>query len=134
MAGPRTGPPTATTDPELEPEDHAVNKAQLVEAVKDQIGGSRKTATTAVEAVLDTIVRAVVEGEAVSVTGFGSIAAHDRAARISRNPQTGAEMHVPATRVLRFAPGRKFKDLASGRAPLPASGNAIRKAPKSPRP
>ncbi|MFJ9617813.1 HU family DNA-binding protein [Streptomyces noursei] len=110
-----------------------MNKAQLVEAVEDQIG-SRSAAATAVDAVLDAIVRAVVEGETVSVTGFGSFAARDRGARVGRNPRTGVEVHVPATRVVRFAPGRKFKDLVSGRAPLPASGNAFRKAGKSPRP
>ena len=110
-----------------------MNKAQLAEAIQDQIG-SRSAAANAVDAVFDAIVRAVVEGQTVTVTGFGSIAARDRAARIGRNPQNGAAVHLPATRALRFTPGRKFKDLVSGRAPLPASGYAIGKAPQSPRP
>ncbi|GAA1919976.1 hypothetical protein GCM10009753_60960 [Streptantibioticus ferralitis] len=110
-----------------------MNKAHLIEAIKDQVGG-RAAAAEAVDAVFDAIVRAVVAGQTVSVTGFGSIQARNRAARIGRNPQDGTAVHVPATRVLRFTPGRKFKDLVSGRAPLPPSGNAIRKAPKSPRP
>lgn len=114
-------------------EESPVNKAQLVEAVAAQIGGRAKAAT-AVDAVLDAIVRAVVAGDTVSVTGFGTLQANEREARFARNPQTGDRVKLPATRVLRFRPGAKFKDLVAGRQPLPASGNSIRKAPKSPRP
>lgn len=110
-----------------------MNKAQLVEAVAAQTGGRAKAAT-AVDAVLDAIVRAVVAGDTVSVTGFGSISARDVPARFARNPQTGDRVKVPATRALRFRPGAKFKDLVARREPLPASGNSIQKAPKTPRP
>ncbi|WP_254711235.1 HU family DNA-binding protein, partial [Streptomyces lunaelactis] len=103
-----------------------VNKAQLVEAVAPQTGG-RAQAVTAVDAVLDAIVRAVVAGDTVSVTGFGTLQARDRDPRIARNPQTGDEVKVPATRVLRFRPGARFKDLVVGRKPLPATGNSIQK-------
>jgi len=65
-----------------------VNKAQLVEAIADKVGG-RQQAAEAVDAVLDAIVRATVAGDRVSVTGFGSFEKVDRPARYARNPQTG---------------------------------------------
>nr|WP_197972609.1 HU family DNA-binding protein [Streptomyces gossypiisoli] len=110
-----------------------VNKAQLIEAVAPRTGGKRQ-ATAAVEAVLDAMVRAVVAGEAVSITGFGTLVPQARPARVSRNPQTGDEVKVAATRVVKFRPGTRFKDLVARRTPLPASGNSIQKAPKTPRP
>ncbi|CAM5416435.1 Integration host factor subunit beta [Streptomyces microflavus] len=64
-----------------------MNKAQLVEAIADKVGG-RQQAADAVDAVLDAIVRAVVAGDRVSVTGFGSFEKVDRPARKNaRNPQ-----------------------------------------------
>ncbi|GGO93890.1 HU family DNA-binding protein [Wenjunlia tyrosinilytica] len=106
-----------------------MNKAQLVEAVADQLG-SRKAAADAVDAVLDTIVRAVVAGDRVSVTGFGSFEKVDRPARYARNPQTGERVRVKKTSVPRFRAGQGFKDLVSGSKKLPKSGPSVKKAPK----
>jgi DNA-binding protein HU-beta len=110
-----------------------VNKAQLINAVAER-GGHRLTPTEAVETVLDVIVRAVVGGDHVSVTGFGSLVPHYRPARTAHNPQTGAKVQVGATRVPRFRPGVRFQDLVAGRAVLPTDGSCIQKAPKTPRP
>ncbi|MGW7572361.1 HU family DNA-binding protein [Streptomyces sp. NPDC054765] len=110
-----------------------MNKAQLIKAVADK-GGRSLTPKEAVETVLDVMVRAVVAGDPVSVTGFGSLVPHDRPAHTARNPQTGDEIQVPATRVPHFRAGARFKDLAAGRTAMPESGNCIRKAPKTPRP
>ncbi len=66
-----------------------MNKAQLVEAIADKLGG-RQQAADAVDAVLDAIVRATVAGDRVSVTGFGSFEKVDRPARYARNPQTAS--------------------------------------------
>jgi len=106
-----------------------VNKAQLVEAVAEQLGG-RRAAAEAVDAVLDTIVRAVTAGERVSVTGFGTFEKVDRSARFARNPQTGERVKVKKTAVPRFRPGQGFKDLVSGSKKLPKSGPSVKKAPK----
>ncbi|RAG82784.1 DNA-binding protein [Streptacidiphilus pinicola] len=106
-----------------------MNKAQLVEAVAEQLGG-RRAAAEAVDAVLDTIVRAVTAGDRVSVTGFGTFEKVDRAARFARNPQTGDRVKVKKTAVPRFRPGQGFKDLVSGSKKLPKSGVSVRKAPK----
>ncbi|WP_069815018.1 HU family DNA-binding protein [Streptomyces sp. TP-A0874] len=107
-----------------------MNKAQLVEAIADKLGG-RQNAADAVDAVLDAIVRAVVAGDRVSVTGFGSFEKVDRPARYARNPQTGERVRVKKTSVPRFRAGQGFKDLVSGSKKLPKSGEvSVKKAPK----
>ncbi|MEU6509438.1 MULTISPECIES: HU family DNA-binding protein [unclassified Streptomyces] len=107
-----------------------MNKAQLVEAIADKMGG-RQQAADAVDAVLDAIVRATVAGDRVSVTGFGSFEKVDRPARYARNPQTGERVRVKKTSVPRFRAGQGFKDLVSGTKKLPRGGEvAVKKAPK----
>ncbi|HEY8984821.1 MAG TPA: HU family DNA-binding protein [Streptomyces sp.] len=106
-----------------------MNKAQLVEAIADKVGG-RQNAAEAVDAVLDAIVRAVVAGDRVSVTGFGSFEKVDRPARYARNPQTGERVRVKKTSVPRFRAGQGFKDLVSGSKKLPKNDVAVKKAPK----
>lgn len=128
----RARPSTAVLQPvnRKEPE---VNKAQLVDAVT-QATGDRAHATLAVEAVLDAMVRAVVAGETVSVTGFGSLTPEMRPARTARNPQNGQPVELTARRVVRFRPGARFKQLVAGRRDMPDSGICIRKDPKTPKP
>ncbi|MFE9851295.1 HU family DNA-binding protein [Streptomyces sp. NPDC005576] len=106
-----------------------MNKAQLVEAIAEKVGG-RQQAADAVDAVLDAIVRAVVAGDRVSVTGFGSFEKVDRPARYARNPQTGERVRVKKTSVPRFRAGQGFKDLVSGSKKLPKNDVAVKKAPK----
>ncbi|MFG2829613.1 HU family DNA-binding protein [Streptomyces sp. NPDC048434] len=107
-----------------------MNKAQLVEAIADKLGG-RQNAADAVDAVLDAIVRSVVTGDRVSVTGFGSFEKVDRPARYARNPQTGERVRVKKTSVPRFRAGQGFKDLVSGSKKLPRGGEvSVKKAPK----
>jgi DNA-binding protein HU-beta len=106
-----------------------VNKAQLVEATADKLGG-RQQAAEAVDIVLDAIIRAVVAGERVSVTGFGSFEKVERPARYARNPQTGERVRVKKTSVPRFRAGQGFKDLVAGTKKLPRHDVAVKKAPK----
>ncbi|WP_053747960.1 HU family DNA-binding protein [Streptomyces sp. MMG1533] len=106
-----------------------MNKAQLVETIADKMGG-RQQAAEAVDAVLDAVVRAVVAGDRVSVTGFGSFEKVDRPARYARNPQTGERVRVKKTSVPRFRAGQGFKDLVSGSKKLPKGDIAVKKAPK----
>ncbi|MBW1601305.1 HU family DNA-binding protein [Streptomyces sp. JJ66] len=106
-----------------------MNKAQLVEAIQDKLGG-RQQAADAVDHVLDAIVRTVCAGERVSVTGFGSFEKVERPARYARNPQTGERVRVKKTAVPRFRAGQGFKDLVSGAKKLPKNDVAVKKAPK----
>ncbi len=106
-----------------------MNKAQLIEAIADKVGG-RQQAADAVDAVLDAIVRATVAGDRVSVTGFGSFEKVDRPARYARNPQTGERVRVKKTSVPRFRAGANFKELTAGQRKLPKNGCVVKKAPK----
>jgi DNA-binding protein HU-beta len=87
-----------------------MNKSELVQAVADATGESKAAADSAVNATLDAIVIAVAAGDKVQITGFGTFEPRDRAARTARNPQTGAEIAVPATTVPAFKAGKAFKD------------------------
>jgi DNA-binding protein HU-beta len=96
-----------------------VNKAQLIDAVAERLGGSKKDAVDAVDAVLDTITREVVSGTKISITGFGSFEKVDRPARMARNPRTGERVRVKKSSVPKFRAGQAFKDVVSGEKKLP---------------
>jgi DNA-binding protein HU-beta len=105
-----------------------VNKAQLIDRLSAQLG-SKKAATDAVEAVIDTVTRAVASGERVAITGFGVFEKVARPARTGRNPRTGAAVKIKKTSVPKFKPGQSFKDVVSGAKKLPkAAASAARSA------
>lgn len=106
-----------------------MNKAQLIEKVAESLG-SHPAAKEAVEVVLDVIVREVVAGGRVSITGFGALESVPVARRKRRNPMTGEMVMVKATRRVRFRAGQNFLDLTAGRKKLPKKGSAIKKALK----
>lgn len=87
-----------------------MNKGELIEAVARNTGESKALAEKLINETLDTIVAGVVASGRVQITGFGTFEARDRAARTARNPQTGAPIHVAATRVPAFKAGKSFKD------------------------
>lgn len=87
-----------------------MNKGELIEAVARNTGESKATAEKLVNETLDVIVTGVVASGKVSITGFGTFEARNRAARTARNPQTGEEIQVKATRVPAFKAGKGFKD------------------------
>jgi DNA-binding protein HU-beta len=89
-----------------------MNKRDLVDAISERMG-DKKSATEAVNAVLETIQSAVAEGDKVSITGFGVFEKSDRPARTARNPATGATIDVPATSVPKFRAGADFKALVN---------------------
>ena len=88
-----------------------MNKAQLIETLSHQFDGSKKEAAKAVDAVIDTIMRAVVAGEKVAIAGFGNFDKVVRKARTARNPLTGATVKVKATSVPKFKPALQFKEV-----------------------
>lgn len=87
-----------------------MNKGELIDAVAGNTGESKATAGKVIDETLDVITAAVVTGQKVQLTGFGTFEARDRKARTARNPQTGAQVWVPATRVPAFKAGKAFKD------------------------
>ncbi|MGJ0120643.1 HU family DNA-binding protein [Williamsia sp. MIQD14] len=104
-----------------------MNKAELIEVLTDKLGTDRKTATDAVEHVVDTIVRAVNKGESVTITGFGVFEKRKRAARVARNPRTGETVKVRPTSVPAFRPGAQFKAVVAGKQKLSATGPAVKR-------
>ncbi len=92
-----------------------MNKAELIDAVAEATGLSKKDATAAVETVLDTVKTAVKKGDKVSLSGFGIFEKSERSARTGRNPQTGATVQIAATSVPKFRAGAEFKKLVSGK-------------------
>jgi len=95
-------------------EGRNVNKAQLIDAVAERLEVSRRAAGEAVDAVLEGITGAVVGGDKVSLTGFGTFESAKRPARIARNPRTGEQVKVAAATVPKFRAGQAFKDEVNG--------------------
>jgi len=95
-----------------------VNKAQLIEALAERLG-DKKAASSAVDGIVDIVVRTVQKGEKVNVTGFGVFEKRARAARTARNPRTGETVKVKKTNVPAFRAGTTFKDVISGAKKLP---------------
>lgn len=87
------------------------NKADLVDTVADKTGLTKKDSTAAVEAVVDSIQEFLAEGEKVQLIGFGTFEVRERAARKGRNPQTGEEIQIPATKVPAFKAGKNLKEV-----------------------
>jgi len=93
-----------------------MNKRDLIDAISERLG-DKKTATEAVNAVLETIQSAVANGDKVSITGFGVFEKTDRPARTAHNPATREIVQVPASSVPKFRAGADFKALVNGEKP-----------------
>lgn len=87
-----------------------MNKNELVNAVSDRADLSKADAQTAVEAVFDCIREELAKGGDIRIIGFGNFTVTHRDASKGRNPQTGAEVDIPARNVPKFSAGKGLKD------------------------
>ncbi|WP_202080016.1 HU family DNA-binding protein [Caldalkalibacillus salinus] len=87
-----------------------MNKTELITKVAEQTELTKKDAGLAVDAVFDAISEALQEGDKVQIIGFGNFETRERSARKGRNPQTGAEIDIPASKVPAFKAGKALKD------------------------
>ncbi|SAK56764.1 histone family protein DNA-binding protein [Caballeronia hypogeia] len=87
-----------------------MNKQELIDAVAAEAGLSKVAAEDTINAVLNTISKAVAEGDAVQLIGFGSFGTGERSARTGRNPQTGEAIEIAAAKTVKFTAGKAFKD------------------------
>ena len=87
-----------------------MTKADLVNAVFQRVGFSKKESANIVEYVFDTIKGTLEAGENIKISGFGNFVVRDKRARIGRNPQTGEEMEISARRVLTFKPSQVLRN------------------------
>ncbi|MFT3847507.1 MAG: HU family DNA-binding protein [Propionivibrio sp.] len=86
-----------------------MNKSELIDAIAESTDLSKVASGKALDAVIETIVKAVAKGDGVSLVGFGSFKAAARAAREGKNPKTGEKIKIAATTVPKFSAGATFK-------------------------
>ena len=90
-----------------------MKKTELIEAIKENTDLSKKDAEKALAATLDTIIKAVAEGDKVQLTGFGTFEQRQRNARTGVDPRTGNSIDIPASKVPAFKAGKAFKDIVN---------------------
>lgn len=90
-----------------------MNKSELVNAIAEKTGVTKKTAEDSLNAILDVVKEVLVKGDKVQLVGFGSFEVKTRAARKGHNPQTGAEMKIPACKAPSFKAGKALKDVVN---------------------
>lgn len=90
-----------------------MKKTELIAAIAEQSGLSKKDAEKALSATLDTIVNAVAEGDKIQLTGFGTFEQRQRNARTGVDPRTGNSIEIPASKVPAFKAGKAFKDIVN---------------------
>jgi len=91
-----------------------MNKTELVSAVADMYDRSKNDVKEVVDGIIETVQEALAEGEEVAIAGFGTFTVTERAARKGRNPATGEEIDIPASKSPKFKPGKGFKDAVKG--------------------
>ena len=87
-----------------------MNKAELIDAIADAADLSKASAGRALDVAIATITKALKKGDTVTLVGFGTFSVRKRAARIGRNPRTGAEIKIKASKVPGFKAGKALKD------------------------
>ena len=87
-----------------------MNKMELVSAMADKTGLSKKDAEAALKAFTDVVAEELKKGEKIQLVGFGTFEAKKRAARVGKNPRTGAEIKIPATVAPAFKAGKALKE------------------------
>jgi len=88
-----------------------MNKAELVEAVSDKTGITKKKTGNVVDAVTETITDTLSQGEKIILVGFGTFQVRQREERKGINPQTGQTMQIPAKKVPKFRPGKELREI-----------------------
>jgi len=87
-----------------------MNKQELIDAVAAATGESKAATGQTIDAIVEAVTKAVVGGETVQLVGFGSFSTGARAARVGRNPSTGAEIQIAAAKTVKFTAGKAFKE------------------------
>lgn len=88
-----------------------MNKTELVAAMAEQTNLSKKDAEAALKAFIDVVSEELKKGEKVQLVGFGTFEVSERAAREGRNPQTGENMEIKASKTPKFKAGKALKDM-----------------------
>src|SRR6478735_2577695 len=86
-----------------------MTKADIVEALYEKVGFSKKEAADLVELVFDTIKGTLAQGQKIKISGFGNFVVREKRSRVGRNPQTGQSIEISARRVLTFRPSQVLR-------------------------
>ena len=90
-----------------------MKKTELIAAIAEQSGLTKKDEEKALNATIDTIIKAVAEGDKIQLTGFGTFEQRQRNARTGCDPRTGNTIEIPASKVPAFKAGKGFKDIVN---------------------
>jgi len=90
-----------------------MNKAELIDAIAEESGLTKADSKKALDAFINSTSKALKGGDRISLIGFGSFSTSERAARLGRNPKTGAEIKIPKKTVVKFKPGSELADLVN---------------------
>jgi DNA-binding protein HU-beta len=85
-----------------------MNKGELIEAVAKDVGISKATAGKVLDSAINAVTKSLSKGDRVALVGFGTFSVSTRKARTGRNPRTGKEIRIPATKVAKFKAGNKL--------------------------
>lgn len=108
-----------------------MNKAELIKSMAEKSGLTQKQADAALDGFIETIKETLAKGEDISLVGFGSFDVQERAARTGRNPATGEEIQIAASKAPRFKAGKALKDaIPQPEAPKPLKAEEPKKAAK----
>ena len=92
-----------------------MNKADLIDSVSNSSGLPKSKVDEVIGATIDCIIKSVTKGDNVQLVGFGTFGSGKRAARMGRNPRTGEEIKIPASKTVKFTAGKAFKDSVNKR-------------------
>ncbi len=87
-----------------------MTKTELVNAIAEKSELSKSDSEKALKAFVDTVTEVLQQGDKIAMVGFGTFSVGDRAARVGKNPQTGAAINIPAAKVPKFKAGKALKD------------------------
>ena len=87
-----------------------MNKSELIDSIAEKSGLNKTQAGEALNAVMESVGEALEAGDSISLVGFGTFSVKERAARTGRNPKTGEELQIKASKVPSFKPGKGLKD------------------------
>ena len=92
-----------------------MNKADLIDSVSNSSGLPKSKVDEVIGATIDCIIKSVTKGDNVQLVGFGTFGSGKRAARMGRNPRTGEEIKISASKTVKFTAGKAFKDSVNKR-------------------
>lgn len=91
-----------------------MNRKELIDALADKAGSTKVVAEQNIAALIEVISETLAKGESIALVGFGTFEVRERAARIGRNPKTGAELQIQASKTPAFKPGATLKASVNG--------------------